>query len=168
MKLHGLVWIIVGAIVAGFSKFIQGLKPDAKMDIFFYVGLGFVAFGIFKLIVNYITSDKKHKKRKQDNQFVGSGDDLKTKAAKMLNNDLKNINVNQDVLRQKQEIERRIRMQNQQNQIGQQPSQNQNIQQRNQQSIHQGSQQQRVFCQRCGNPNLAQANFCTKCGMKLR
>lgn len=145
----------MGVVVAGFSKFIQSLRPEAKMDIFFYVGLTFVAFGVFRLIVSYITSDKDYKRRKEPQQQpTGIKERMQGKAAGMLNHDLKKINVDQEVLRQKQEIQQRIR--------------NEQLQRQRQGQQAQQPRPQAIFCPNCGTQNSPQANFCINCGMRLR
>ena len=156
MKIHGIVWIIVGGIVSGFSKFIESLKPSAKLEIFFYLGLGFIAFGIFKLVVSFIISDKKQKQRIKDSKFKNRFG-VSEKVAGMINKDLKNVNINRDVYRQKQEIEQKIKN-------NRRPSNSF----QNQQQIYQQPHSQRIICPVCGSSNYAYANFCTICGTRLK
>ena len=52
VKIHWLVYIIIGGGVLAASKLIE------RLDVFFWVGLAFLAIGIFKLVLSFITKQK--------------------------------------------------------------------------------------------------------------
>lgn len=52
VRIHGLVYLIVGIGVVIPSRFVDGLQP------FFYVGIVFIAIGVAKLVWRYITREK--------------------------------------------------------------------------------------------------------------
>ncbi|HLC84201.1 MAG TPA: hypothetical protein VJH22_00225 [Candidatus Nanoarchaeia archaeon] len=52
-KIHGLVWLAIGAVVMAASSYI-----GPRLKFFFWVGLVLVAWGVFKLIVRYVTGEQ--------------------------------------------------------------------------------------------------------------
>ena len=46
-SINGLIFIIVGIIVAGFSYFMK----QNNLTVFIYIGIGMIAYGIVKLII---------------------------------------------------------------------------------------------------------------------
>lgn len=52
MKIHGLVWLAIGAVMTAMSAYLGD-----RLRFFFYVGLVFVAIGVFKLIARYVTQE---------------------------------------------------------------------------------------------------------------
>jgi len=53
MKIPGPVYLILGLIVTGLSWFIDS-KTESSFALFFYIGLVFLAVGVFKTIVKII------------------------------------------------------------------------------------------------------------------
>ncbi len=64
-KIPGWLWLIAGIGVAVLSKVISARDASnaAAMTLFFYVGLLFIAIGIFKILIKVILSNKKDKNR---------------------------------------------------------------------------------------------------------
>jgi len=62
-KIPGWLWLIAGIGVAVLSKVISARDASnaAAMTLFFYVGLLFIAVGIFKILIKVILSNKKNK-----------------------------------------------------------------------------------------------------------
>lgn len=58
MKIPSLVYIILGIVISVFSNFVSQRTENNGIIIFFYVGIGFVIFGVFKLILGFVLRDK--------------------------------------------------------------------------------------------------------------
>lgn len=65
MKINGLVYILIGAVVIGYSKFVESQNPDANLVIFFWVGVAVIMFGVFRLVVNAILGTKDSQESKE-------------------------------------------------------------------------------------------------------
>ncbi len=63
MRIHGLVFIIVGAVVSIYS---YAVDPK-KMILFTIFGIGLLIFGIFRLLIDYINKPKERKKAPRHN-----------------------------------------------------------------------------------------------------
>lgn len=59
VKIPAIVYLIIGAIVTAGSMYIEGLT------IFFYVGLIFIAVGVFKVVIAFVTKPKESAVEKQ-------------------------------------------------------------------------------------------------------
>jgi hypothetical protein len=53
----GIAYAVIGAIIAGSSKFVE-IRSGNKMAVFFYIGLIFIAIGIGKIILAKIQSQQ--------------------------------------------------------------------------------------------------------------
>ena len=58
MKLPGIVFIVVGLVMAFFTSFVNSRVEGSSITIFFYVAFGFVIYGFFKLVTAFILRDK--------------------------------------------------------------------------------------------------------------
>ncbi|MCC7574687.1 hypothetical protein KO361_03795 [Candidatus Woesearchaeota archaeon] len=85
VKIHGSVWMILGVLMAVYSKFIQSKIQKSSLSLFFWVGIGFVVFGVFRLIIDYVLSDSSKKSRK-DNDVDSVLDRLKKEKDEMSKN----------------------------------------------------------------------------------
>ena len=66
MKIHGIVWIIVGGFILGASYF-TGLNTDIqKFTLFIWAGWAFVAWGVFKTVIWILKMPKKAKPAKEN------------------------------------------------------------------------------------------------------
>lgn len=54
MKIHWLVWLLTGAVIAIVSYYLGG-----RLRLFFYLGLLFAAYGFIAMLVGFILRDKK-------------------------------------------------------------------------------------------------------------
>ena len=70
MKIHGIAYLIIGAILSFVSKYIDTKRNSASLTLFFYIGLAFITIGIFKLLVSFILREKIPKPEKQTIQTV--------------------------------------------------------------------------------------------------
>ena len=52
VKIHGLIWLAIGAIVTAASAFLGD-----RLRFFFWVGLVMVTVGVFKLITQYVLAN---------------------------------------------------------------------------------------------------------------
>jgi hypothetical protein len=57
MKIHGIVYVIIGLAMGIYSK----LMGKGELTFFYYVGLLFFAIGAVKLILNYFSNKKNEK-----------------------------------------------------------------------------------------------------------
>ncbi len=64
MKIHGAVYVVLGLLMALYARFIGRQVDSGAMVLFFWIGIGFVVFGVFRLIINYVMSDKADKAEK--------------------------------------------------------------------------------------------------------
>ena len=55
------VWMIIGAAISGYAKITEMQTDNASMIIFFYLGVLFLAVGVFKLIIKLIFGKKEEK-----------------------------------------------------------------------------------------------------------
>lgn len=51
MKIHGIVYIIVGLVVSSISYWINSSVEGANLWIFFYIGIGFIIYGGVRLFI---------------------------------------------------------------------------------------------------------------------
>lgn len=58
MSIPSFVYIVVGAAIAVFSRFVDSRTENAGIILFFYVGLGFVIWGVFKVLTNFVLKDR--------------------------------------------------------------------------------------------------------------
>ncbi len=53
-QIPGVVYLIVGLVVIGYSRLIEAKNPAANIKIFFWVGLVFLFIGVFKTIIHFV------------------------------------------------------------------------------------------------------------------
>lgn len=58
MRLSGWVWVVLGILMSLYARFIQSKVQKPSLGLFFWVGLGFVVIGIFKLVLGFVFKDK--------------------------------------------------------------------------------------------------------------
>ena len=63
MRIHGLVFIIVGSVVSIYSYAVD----PRNLRLFVWFGLGMLIFGIFRLFIDHINKPKEPKKHKHHN-----------------------------------------------------------------------------------------------------
>lgn len=63
VKIHGAVYVILGILMAAYSRFIQNKVQKPSMSLFFWVGIGFLVYGVFRLLIQYVFSDKSASKK---------------------------------------------------------------------------------------------------------
>jgi len=61
-KISGWVWLILGAIVAGYSQFVMR-STNSNLIFFFYVGLASLGVGIAKIVIKIILKNPKNRKK---------------------------------------------------------------------------------------------------------
>lgn len=98
MKIHGIVYLIVGAVMIAFTAFVENANPDAGISLFTWIGVVFIGIGVFKLIINFVNREKTEKKPK-NSQTPRFG----------FNSELSKVNLDQEALRRKQQIEQQMR-----------------------------------------------------------
>jgi len=96
MKIHGIVYLIVGAVMIAFTSFVENANPDARISLFTWVGVVFIGIGVFKLIINFVNREKTPKTPK-NSQTPRFG----------FNSELSKVTLGQEALRQKQQIQQR-------------------------------------------------------------
>lgn len=65
MKIHGLVYVVLGVLMALYARFIGSQVDSGAMVLFFWVGVGFLVFGVFRLILGYVFKDKEKVSRRE-------------------------------------------------------------------------------------------------------
>lgn len=101
MRIHGGVYVVLGILMALYSKFIQSKLNNSSMSLFFWIGIGFVAFGVFRLITLFVFKDSSSKvsvkKSKSNNSEL---ERLKAEKEKMMkgNNQGSERSVNGDIV----------------------------------------------------------------------
>ncbi|MFT4260871.1 MAG: hypothetical protein ACMXX9_00375 [Candidatus Woesearchaeota archaeon] len=58
MKIPSLVYIILGGAISFFSSFVNQRTENNGIILFFYIGIGFIIYGVFKLILKFVLKDK--------------------------------------------------------------------------------------------------------------
>ena len=69
MKLHGLVYIIVGVILVGFSYYATSVNESLdlqKFMLFVWIGYVFIGIGVLKIIYKILSKPKKAKLAKEN------------------------------------------------------------------------------------------------------
>jgi hypothetical protein len=61
MKIHGFVYVVLGILMSLYARFIQSKVQKSSLSLFFWIGIGFLVFGIFRLITSYVFGDKTRK-----------------------------------------------------------------------------------------------------------
>jgi len=73
----GIIWVLVGVLIAGTSAYLGGLMP------FLIIGVGFISFGGYKILINYktklIESTKEYKNKLLKNSAATADPQLKLK-----------------------------------------------------------------------------------------
>lgn len=65
MKIHGAVYVVLGILMSLYARFIQVKTQKSSMALFFWLGIGFIIFGIFRLITNYVFKDNSKVKSRE-------------------------------------------------------------------------------------------------------
>ena len=63
MKIHGFVYVVLGILMALYARFIQSKVQKSSLSLFFWIGIAFLVFGIFRLITSYVFNDKSTKEK---------------------------------------------------------------------------------------------------------
>lgn len=63
-NISGVIYVIVGLLVSGFSSYVESVNPEAKLGLFFYTGIIIIAIGAFKIIKKFIMRDEEPKEKK--------------------------------------------------------------------------------------------------------
>ena len=68
VKIPGIAFLIIGGIMAGYSKFIESRTDNSTMTVFFWIGVVFIVVGVLKLIfeISFRKSRKEKKLSKRD------------------------------------------------------------------------------------------------------
>ena len=69
MKIHGLVYLVIGAIVVFFTMYVESRNEDAGMTFFLYVGYLFLAIGVFKILKGLLLREKKENNINKEIKF---------------------------------------------------------------------------------------------------
>ncbi len=145
VKISGWVFVGIGLLFSGMSYYINFAQKTNSMTIFLYLGYLFLAYGIAKVLVNYIM--RRDKSEKNANKQLPESNDIKWHR----NNDTKNkthakqnqaSNTNRNNLNQPQ---------NQNNPSNSNPKD---------MNGYIG------YCPRCGTPMRNVNSYCHRCGMK--
>jgi hypothetical protein len=75
MKIPSLVYIIVGLAVSLFSRYVSQRTENNGLELFFYVGIGFIIWGTFRLILGFVLSDKSKKPKEKETKKNNYSDD---------------------------------------------------------------------------------------------
>ena len=63
MKINPIVFIIVGLLISYFANFVDARTDNQGIALFFYVGLGFIIYGVFKIAIFFVLKDKSKSKK---------------------------------------------------------------------------------------------------------
>jgi len=66
-KIPGVVFVLIGVLFSFFSHYINKLQKTNSLTLFVYVGYGFIAYGVAKVVIGYIL--KKDKKGESEDAF---------------------------------------------------------------------------------------------------
>lgn len=59
VRIHGLVYVLIGIFMSGYSRFIQSKADAPVLKVFFWLGIVFIVVGVFRLVLRYLFKDKK-------------------------------------------------------------------------------------------------------------
>ena len=62
-KIPGIVYLIIGGGVAYVARYLS--NEDLNLDFFFWIGIVFMAIGVFKIVLSFITRMPKSGKENQ-------------------------------------------------------------------------------------------------------
>jgi len=71
-KISGWLYLIFGLLIAGYSKLLlnkSGSEKNIVFQFFFYIGLAFIAIGVFKTIIRYALGQKNKQLQEQNLNF---------------------------------------------------------------------------------------------------
>lgn len=178
MKIHGAAYIIIGAIVIGFSLYTNSRTENQSMTLFIYIGLIFVIIGIFKLVSgllhgkNHAKKDYSHQiKHHPENNQKGQYNHAMRNHTQHYENPHQYNNYNQYPGQQTHHPQQQQQRQSSNpthpthHNTNIHHSQNHNYPQHSQ---HHSMFSQTITCQKCGARNNLNSNFCGRCGNKLR
>jgi len=66
VKISGWFFLIIGGAVSAYSTFVQSKIDSPGLTLFFWVGIGMIGIGVFKLALSYMFGDKSRDKSKND------------------------------------------------------------------------------------------------------
>lgn len=55
-RIPGIVYLLVGLVMMGYSKIIEARNPEANITLFFWVGLALFFIGVFKSLVQFVVA----------------------------------------------------------------------------------------------------------------
>ena len=90
VKIHGGVYVVLGILMSLYAKFVEAKVHKPGMVLFFWIGLGFIGFGVFRLIINYVFKSKSSTKK----DTVSELEKMKLEREKIMQQDNSN-NANQ-------------------------------------------------------------------------
>ena len=140
----GWVYILIGVLMSAFSKIVESKSEPGTFKLFFWVGIVFVVIGIGKLVF---------KSKKEQNIGMSTADPL----------------LNPQNMRPQHQA---YAQQAQHLQTHRQFQQNADFSQ-GQHQVHRAAQQQQqhpsvVACPACGTMHYDYANFCMRCGSRIK
>lgn len=147
-QIPGVIFVVIGGIMAWYSKYVESKTENTMMTIFFWVGVAFVAVGVLKIIFDY--NSKMPKPVKKKNQ------EHRPQQAQMH--------------AQHQHYAQQHYPQQHQRQVHPQPVHNQHqaAQRYHIQTAQQPAHLTIIGCPRCGTRHYSHANFCQQCGTRLK
>ena len=88
MRIPALVYIVLGILMALYARFIQSRVDKGSLVIFFWIGIIFIGYGFFRLVLNFVLRDKSSVKKKNNSEL----DALKREKERLLKNQSMNQN----------------------------------------------------------------------------
>lgn len=63
MKIPGWAYLVVGGVIAGYSRFISSKSSNSALTIFMWIGIFLLIIGVFKIVAGFITGEKNEDKK---------------------------------------------------------------------------------------------------------
>ncbi|MCB9358811.1 DUF308 domain-containing protein [Candidatus Woesearchaeota archaeon] len=60
-KISGFVFILIGVLFSFMSFYLNGLQGTKSLTVFIYIGFAFIAYGVAKVVINFILRKDKRK-----------------------------------------------------------------------------------------------------------
>ncbi|RJQ18197.1 hypothetical protein C4573_00560 [Candidatus Woesearchaeota archaeon] len=155
MKIPGIAYLIIGAVIAGYAFFVRAKTESTAMLIFFYIGLLFIAIGGIKLLMQ--KKAPKHHATHPSHSYNTQQHMHQAPPAHT-----------QHIQHQQQNTAHHIQPHHAQHTHIQQAQQQQNMHVYPQHSQQQHMFPQVVVCPVCQGRNPISANFCSRCGKNLK
>lgn len=165
----GWLMIVAGALVAGFSKFVEVSTDTGSFALFFWIGIFFVVFGIGKYVVKGIRQKKNQPLHPVHKQHPAHQSQHRQAHQHQTRQHAQPVNQQQQYQQQSQNTQQIHQHHQSQHHMSHMQGQHHIQKAQHVQHVQHPTTQQPTIvpCQRCGTRHYSYADFCMRCGTRI-